>query len=334
MRKVMIKESTWTVVAVIVFALFFVWIGLSTLQFAPIWFSVLFLSVPILVIVIMLSRSSLLSKGLRHVSSLFNSTQVSEDRIILPEEVEYETGRISLDGYWTYSYATTSMGTGTTMGTRRRYYRTKRNFTTTERKRGMEIQFPSEPFRVEILGDGTGRVEAPAVRILSDPYRNVLLIFLTDEGEVTHIGNTNLTLSKGSDVAQISLRGEDRFLAGTVQAELSRARKVRIEAGSGDVWRKVAEGQNFEFRLSTLPEEKIVVFSHYKTASPLLMVKKLWKGPTILGHGSFELKAVLDVPLGRDISEGTTFDVEVVQKKQTKNDEKSGSMEFKDRWGI
>jgi len=334
MRKVMIKEGTWNVAIAVVFALFFIWVGLSALQFAPIWFSAVFLSVPILVIVIALSRSSLFSSGLRHVSSLFNSAEVSGDRIILPEEVEYETGRISLDGYWTYSYATTPVGTSTTMGTRRRYYRTRRSFRASKRGRGMEIQFPSEPFRVEILGDGTGTVEAPAVRILSDPYRDALLIFLTDEGEVSPVGSTNLTLSKGNDVAQISLRGEGRFLAGTVQAELSRARKVRIEVGSGNVWRKVAEGQNFEFRLSTLPEEKIVVFAHYKTASPLLMLKKLWKGPTILGHGSFDLKAVLDIPFGKDVTDGTTFNVDVVQKKPEENEKKSGGTKFERGWGF
>ncbi|WP_457742164.1 hypothetical protein [Thermococcus sp.] len=34
-----------------------------------------------------------------------------------------------------------------------------------------------------VLRDGTGRIEAPAVKILSEPYRNVILIFFTDEGD-------------------------------------------------------------------------------------------------------------------------------------------------------
>ena len=314
MKKVLVKESgTLAVFAVVVFAVVFIWIAIGMLSFAPTWFALLFLGMPVLFVLIALAKGTSVFTGNRKASALFEGSSVSEGGVTFPEELEYETGRVALDGYWT--------STG-----RSRSYHVRRSFETRERGRGTFVEFPNEPFRVGVLRDGTGRVEAPAVRILSGPYRDVLMIFLTDEGEVD--GSGTLTLSKGSDVATVTFRGEGRELRGAVQAELSKARKVRIEVGSGKVWKKTAEGTTFDFTFSPLPGEKTVVFANYKTVSPLSLIKSLWKGSIVLGHGAFELKAVLDVPLARDVVEKAEFRVEL------KNEEKAKKEGLEEEWGL
>ncbi len=314
MRKVLVKESGAFAVFAVIFAVLFIWVAIGIIGFAPKWFAILFLTIPVLFVIMVLTRGTGVFMGNRRASTLFEGSEVSESGITFPEELEYETGRVALDGYWT--------STG-----RNRSYHVRRSFRAGERRTGAFLEFPSEPFRVRVLRDGTGRIEAPAVRILSRPYRDVLLIFLTDEGIVE--GNGSVTLTRGRDVATLTFRGDGRFLIGTVQAELSKARKVRIEVGSGKVWRKIAEGQSFEFTFSPLPEEKTVVFANYKTVSPLSLVKTLWRDSAVLGHGTFELKAVLDVPLARDVVEKDSFIVELTDRER--KDEKN---EFEEEWGF
>ncbi|NJE49609.1 hypothetical protein E3E30_08550 [Thermococcus sp. 9N3] len=317
LRKVLVRESgTLAVFAVVVFEVVFIWIAIGMLSFAPMWFALLFLAMPVLFILLALAKGTSVFTGNKKASALFENSEVSESGVTLPEELEYETGRVTLDGYWT--------STG-----RSRSYNVRRSFEARERKTGTFVEFPDEPFRVQVLRDGTGRVEAPAVRILSGPYRDALLIFFTDEGEVT--GSGSLTLSKGSDVATVTFRGEGKELRGNVQAELSKARKVRIEVGSGKVWKRIAEGQSFDFTFSPIPEEKTVVFANYKTVSPMSLVKALWRDTAVLGHGAFELKAVLDVPLARDVVEKAEFQVEL---KKEGNVEKRERSEFEEEWGF
>ena len=309
MKKVLVKENPIGLMVMgVVFALFFAFIATSVLSsfgsFAPAGFGIAFILFPLLFVGILVFVGGRLLAGGKKASSLFSQATVSETSISFPEELEYEVGRVFLEGYWTYT--TTSTGSGTTSS---RNYRTRRSFRPAGRGRGLEVELPREPFRVELRADGTGTIDAPAIRILSEPYRNALVIFLTDEGVVN--GEGSLDLSRGNDMAQVTFRGEGKMLRGSVWAELSKARGVRVEYGLDKLWKTVAKGKgSFEFSFSTLPEEKILIFSHYNTVTPLAILKKLWSGPVILGHGTFELKAVLDIPLGRDVVERATFEVE------------------------
>ncbi len=308
-RKLLIKEGgIVTLAAVLIFSIFFIWIAVGMLDFAPAWFSLMFIATPVLFVLFVIFRGMSVLTGNRKASILFSNSEISDSEITFPAELEYEVGRLLLEGYW--SYSTMNTGTGVTNS---RSYRTRRSFTPEMKSRGLKAEFPRGPFRVELRGDGTGTIEAPAIRILEGPYRDVLIILLTDEGEVE--GEGSITLVKGSDTAQISFRGDGRFVEGSVWAGLSKSRRVRVEYGSNGMWRTVAEGRNeFSFRFSTLPEEKIVIFSHYSSVSPRSILRKLWKGPVILGHGSFELRGVLDVPLGRDVSDTAIFKVNLREK--------------------
>ncbi|WP_456366612.1 hypothetical protein [Thermococcus sp.] len=327
MRKVFVKENpAGAMIIGTVFTLFFLFVALSLLgsmsSLLPSAFTLLFILIPLLVLAVILVVGFRIWGGSRKASALFREAVLSETSVGFPGEVDYETGRVFLEGYWTYEHTTTSSGT---TGSRR--YRTRRSFRVEERGRGMEAPLPEGPFRVELHPDGTGIVEAPAIRIRGGRYDGSLIIFLTDEGEV--LGEGQLSLGKGSDMAQVRFRGDGKFLRGSVWAELSKARKVRIEIGSGGLWRKVAEGKSFDFSLSTLPEEKTVIFTHYDSVSPRSILKKLWSGPVIMGHGSFELKAVLDIPFGRDVVEKAQFTVELEE-----GEEKAEKGGIEEEWGV
>ncbi|WP_297487267.1 hypothetical protein [Thermococcus sp.] len=326
MRKVFVKENpVGAMVIGTVFTLFFLFVALSILgsmsSFLPSSFTLLFILIPFLVLaVIIVAGFRIWGEG-RKASALFREAVLSETSVSFPEEVSYDVGRVFLEGYWTYEHTTTSSGTTS------RRYRTRRSFRTEEKGRGMEAPLPMGPFRVELRQDGTGTIDAPALRIRGGRYDGSLIISLTDEGRI--LGEGQLDLSKGNDMAQVRFRGEGKFLRGSVWAELSKARKVRIEIGSGGLWRKVAEGKGFDFSISTLPEEKMVIFTHYDSVSPRSILKKLWSGPVIMGHGSFELKAVLDIPLGRDVVEKAQFTVELEE-----GEEKAEKGGIKEEWGV
>ncbi|WP_062371484.1 hypothetical protein [Thermococcus guaymasensis] len=310
MKKVLVKENPVGVMVIgVAFALVFIFLSMSIIgsfgSFVPTGFAAAFLLIPLLFVVILILMGSISIAGGKKASSLFNAATLSETSINFPEELEYAVGRIFLEGYWTYSSTSTGTGTGSS-----RTYRTRRTFRPSWRGRGLEVELPREPFRIELRADGTGIVDAPAIRVLSGPYKDAVVIFLTDEGVVE--GEGNLDLSRENDMAQVTFRGQGRELRGSVWAELSKARGVRIEYGSGDLWKTVAKGKgSFEFSFSPLPEEKIVIFSHYSTVTPRSILQKLWSGPVIMGHGTFELKAVLDVPLGKDVVETAIFNVEL-----------------------
>jgi len=329
MRKVLVKENpTGGMIIGTVFTLFFLFVALTILgsmsSFLPSAFTLLFVLIPILVLAVIFVVGFRIWGGSRKASALFNEAVLSETSVGFPGEVDYEVGRVLLEGYWTYEHTTTSSGT-----TSSRRYRTRRSFRVEERGRGMEAPLPRGSFRVELRQDGTGTLEAPALRVRGSGYDGSLIIFLTDEGKV--LGEGELSLSKGSDMAQVRFKGDGKFLRGSVWAELSKARKIRIEIGSGGLWRRVAEGKSFDFSLSTLPEEKTVIFTHYGSVSPRSILKKLWSGPVIMGHGSFELKAVLDIPFGRDVVETSVFRVEFEEEKGQNEGKEVSSGE---KWGF
>ncbi|ASJ06208.1 hypothetical protein [Thermococcus pacificus] len=148
----------------------------------------------------------------RRVQNFAEMVSFSDSSVSFPESLEFEVGRLEMRGYW--------VGSG-----RNRSYRVERKFTTERSGRSQGIAFPEGEFKVAIDADGSGIVTAPAVRLLSDPYKDVLLIFLTDSGRV--VGEWSIQLSHNGDSAEVVFKGEGKAVTGHVQAYLSKARKVR-----------------------------------------------------------------------------------------------------------
>ena len=232
--------------------------------------------------------------------------------VTFPEELEFEVGTLEMKGYW--------VGSG-----RNRSYHVERKFTASRRGLGSTIQFPKREFKATVAFDGTGAVSVPAVRITDELYRDVLLLFFTDDGGVRGGGTVTVTTEK--DSAQVSFRGEGKFIAGSVYATLNRARKVKVTlSAEGFSYEKViGKGHNFEFRERMLPEEKVVMVGTYGTVSPRLVVKGFGGETIVMGHGDFKIRAVLDIPLRPDVRAEETFRVELEGEEEK---------EFEEEWGV
>ncbi len=182
------------------------------------------------------------------------------------------------------------------------------------------------PFKVAVSPDGTGFVKAPAVRITDGVYKDIIVLFFTNEGEVK--GSGTITLATDKDSAQVSFRGEGKFITGSVYSELRKARRVKvaISAEGFSYEMAVGKGQAFEFRESMLPDEKVVMVGTYGTATPRMVAKALGGGTIVMGHGEFILRGILDIPLRPDVRAEKTFRVEL------SGEEKEGK-EFEE-WGV
>ncbi|NJF24091.1 hypothetical protein [Thermococcus sp. Bubb.Bath] len=127
----------------------------SSFQLIFLAFMGIFFAVPV---VLLLRVKSARSK----VSSFMRDASIGET-VTLPQPVRYEVGTYTCTGEWRSS------------GKNRHYY-TSHTFRRTESGEGPTIALPKGPFIVTVKRDDSGLVEFPAVRILSEPYKNVLLL--------------------------------------------------------------------------------------------------------------------------------------------------------------
>ncbi|NJE76679.1 hypothetical protein [Thermococcus sp. ES12] len=250
----------------------------------------------------------------RRAENFASLVSFSESGIAFPEELEFETGTLEMKGYW--------VGSG-----RNRSYHVERKFIAEKRDRASGVSFPRAGFKVAVSPDGTGFVRAPAVRITDELYKNILLLFFTDEGEVR--GSGTVAVATESDSAQINFRGDGKFIAGTVYSTLAKARRVKVALSvDGFEYEKIIEeGQSFEFRERMLPEEKVIMVGSYNTVSPRLLAGKIWRGTVVLGHGEFIIRGILDIRLRPDVKAEETFRVELEEEAEEEK-------EFEEGWGF
>ena len=239
----------------------------------------------------------------------------SDSGVTFPEPLEFEYGTLELRGYW--------VGSG-----KNRSYHVERKFTPSQKTRASSFAFPGEGFKATVAFDGTGRVSVPAVRITDELYRDIVVLFFTDEGEVKDSGT--VTVSTDRDSAQVNFRGEGKFIAGTVYSSLSKARKVKVAlTARGFEYEKViGKGGSFEFRERMLPEEKVIMVGTYGTVSPKLILSGLGGGTVVMGHGEFIIRGILVIPLRPDVKAEERFRVEL--KGEKAGEEK----EYGEEWGV
>ncbi len=277
---------------------------------AGLFFPLLFTAAFILIFGIGVKRAMLSRAEGKRAETLASLISTSGKMVSFPEELEFERGTLEVSGWWS--------------GGRNRTYHTSRKFTPAERFRGSGLEFLNSEFTVTVHRDGTGKLVVPAVRITSEPYRDVILAFLTNHGSV--IGNGTLRVSGGEDAAEVSFEGEGRFIRGRVYSSLSKARRVKVAITKEgfDYERVIGTGKSFEFNHPMLPEERVLLVSGYNTLSPRLLIGKLGRDTLLLGHGEFILKAILDLRFRPDVSAEKTFRVEL----------KTEGKEFEEEWGF
>ena len=314
MRVILIKErgSALVVVLIVTFAFLFMLpvIYLGAEAEGGLIFLAFFAAIFVLVLGVGAKRAMISRAEGKRAETLSSSISTSGRRISFPEELEFEIGTLEMSGWWS--------------GGRNRTYHTSRKFKTVERLRASEVEFRDEEFTITVYGDGTGSVVAPAARILSEPYRDVLLVFITNRGSVG--GGGTLTVSGDGDSAEVSFEGNGRFIRGRVYSTLSKARRVKVAVTKeGFSYEKViGTGESFEFTHPMLPEERTLIVGGYTTLSPRLLLGKLGKGTLVLGHGEFILRAILDLRFRPDIRAEKTFRVELEEEKE----------KFEEEWGF
>jgi len=247
-----------------------------------------------------------ISKQTKKAESLLSIVSISEGGISFPEEFEFEYGILNMKAWWSSSGKSRS-------------YHVSREFIPAGTARASDIPFINAEFKMLIWHDGSGFVSAPAVRILSEPYRDVVFLFLTEKGKVD--ANGTLVLSTDNDSAQIIVKGVEENITGRVYSTLNKARKVRITISAPESTYEIpiAEGNNFEFSYRMLPEEKIIIAGGCKVIDPKGIKRNLNKQHVVMGHGKFILKGILDLPFRRDVSENMSFTV---------------TLEERDEWGF
>lgn len=302
-------------VVFIVFALLFFVFAFPLTKIAGTSFQLIFLAfmgiffaVPILLLLRVKSATS-------KVSSFMRDASIGET-VTLPQPVQYEVGTYTCTGEWRSS------------GKNRHYY-TSHTFRRMERGEGSTIKLPKGPFVVTVKRDDSGLVEFPGVRILSDPYKDVLLLYMPSTGRVDASGTIEIV--RENDSAQLSLRGSGKSLSGTVYSTLQKARKVKVEIFH-TAWRrnrfKIAEGITFDFSKNLLPEEDTLIVTYYGF-SPRDFRRLMGSGEHILGHGTYGVRLVLDIPLRPDVVEEGSFEVVLEEEKESEKEKASG-----DGWGF
>lgn len=242
-------------------------------------------------------------KQAKKAESLLSMVSISESGISFPEELEFEYGTLNMKAWWSSSGKSRS-------------YHVSREFIPAGTARASNIPFINAEFKMLIEYDGSGFVSAPAIRILSEPYKDVVFLFLTEKGKVD--ANGTLVLSTDNDSAQVIVKGVEENITGRVYSTLNKARKVKIAISAPESAYEipVAEGDNFEFSYRMLPEEKIIIAGGYKVIDPRVIKRKLGKQYVVMGHGEFILKGTLDLPFRRDVSEIMNFTVTLKEKDE------------------
>ncbi|ACS32713.1 hypothetical protein [Thermococcus gammatolerans] len=239
----------------------------------------------------------------RRAFSFVGTVSVSGNSLVLSEKVEYETGRLLIEGRSYY------LGKG-------RHYQIERRFVKSSSGKGSEIVPIWDEFFVEINGDGIGYFNAPAVLIKTGKYSGLALIFLTSRSETRFRDTMHLEIN--GEEATVEYHFDGGVLRGVVHSWLSKARGIRlyISGGGGEVKKKLGGGREFEFSYRLLPEEDTVLVAPFRFITPMMILGNLGgflpspREGLLFGHGTYELKAVLNVPFGRDVVEKVTFRIE------------------------
>jgi hypothetical protein len=303
------------VVVFMIFALiFFVFafplteMGGMNFQLMFLTFMGIFFTIPVLLLL-------RVKKARSKVSSFMRDASIGET-VTLPQPVQYEVGTYTCTGEWRG-------------GGKNRHYYTSHTFRGAERKEGPTINLPKGSFIATVKRDDSGLVEFPGVKILSEPYKNVLLLQMPSNGTVK--ASATIEVTHENDSAQLSLKGMNRSLTGTVYATLQKARKAKVEIFH-TAWErnrfKIGEGITFDFSKELLPEDDILIVA-YDGFSPRDFRALMGGGEYIMGHGNYGIRLILDIPLHPDVSNEGSFEVILEEEKEAEKEEVPN-----DDWGF
>ncbi len=235
-----------------------------------------------------------LREGPRKAAFLASTITAEGNRLVFPEELEFEYGRITL-------IQTPEMR------------RPRREFKQLRKDKGSTFEFPEEGFKVVATME-RGFARFPALRILSRSYERIVIVFLTNSGRVD--GKKVLTLPTPTGYIDLEVEGRGRKLRGRfyVPPGENRTAEVALSAPeSPGLSVKIADSSMDEFTYPLLPEEKLVVFAPYGSLSLENLLGTLKTKGIAMGHGEFIL---LFSPKGLRKKEAKEYRFTVVPEKE------------------
>lgn len=225
----------------------------------------------------------------RAAAELASSSRIEGEEIILPEELEFEYGRLVL-----------RLLTG-------REHSIK-EFRQEGKEKAGRVAFLNEEFRLLITPEGEGLASFPAVRILSRPYEGVMLLFMTDKGTVV----CRKSLSIPAFDVHLDVKGRGKKLLGKIYSAPEKAKNVRVLLSMPEernVEVEIAGGSIKEFEYSMLPEEMIVIYTSYGALSLGEIARKFRGKGAVLGHGEFLIRFAVEGRLKKRHSRRESFKV-------------------------
>ena len=331
------KPSTAVYLIVIVVFAIFIFIGLSIITIMCLATPTIikempiFLLGPVTLIIFGIVMPIYALKGIKRISkirtalsNLASQIKTSEDEVRLPYKMEVEYGFVKIDYYRSRRSSGSSLEVkfeigGHTSSTHHGYCHAKFNGvrrTVTDR-----IPFVNEKFSIAFRVFRDFRdvaAELPAVKIASGEYKDILFIFLTNEGYVE--GSKTLVLSKDDDIVQVSLKGVGKAIEGEINGTIKNARGVRVEALFCNKFVELASAKSSgvvqkRFVSKVIPDEKmVIILPDVSIDKPIIndfvdLLERYFEPPFVMGHGKYTIKAVLDLPLKKDVVDECTFTV-------------------------
>ncbi|NJE25140.1 hypothetical protein E3E22_00545 [Thermococcus sp. MV5] len=216
-------------------------------------------------------------EGPKKATLLAKQTIFERNRLIFPMELEFEYGRMEL------------LSSPERMGS-------KKEFKVIERKKTSIFEFPDEDFKLVATYE-KGFASFPAVKILTKAYERTVLLFMTNKGEVTVKKLIPSSILRSN--MDVEIRGEEKELVRRLYKLPNQREKVEIFLSAPESPKtsvKIADSSAEEFRYSMVPNERIVIFSHYGSLSMENLLRTLNSSKIILGHGEFLVMFKLSKP--------------------------------------
>ncbi len=230
----------------------------------------MYLAFALIVIGLMMFCLGKMREAPKRAAMLAEACTFEGARLVFPDELEFEYGRITLH--------------------RSEKRRSAKKFQVLKRGKSSTLKFPRGEFKL-CAAIGKGFASFPAVRVLTHPYDGAVVLFMTQEGRV--VGKRLLTASTSGGYVDVEIEGRGKSLLGRFYTPPGQRGKVEILLSapeSPEVSIKIADSSMGEFEYPLLPEESTVIFCPYGSLSVDNILKTLGLTATAMGHGVFTVR--------------------------------------------
>jgi len=235
------------------------------------------------------------------LARLVRDMMVSDLYVGLPCRVDYETGIYRCIGDWELveDYR----------GRRSRKYFVTHKFTTETTGSDRSVKLPQGTFLAIAKRVGAGILGFPAIKFLSEPYRDLLVLVMTPKGEVT--GRGRLEVAHENRVAAVEYKGSGTFLTGECYSLSDNPARMKVEIAHKsrpEIRARVGRGKSFEFSRQLLPDD-VTVFIARKELPLKQFSKLMGNRGVVMGHGRYAVRLILDLRFRKDVSKEAEFEV-------------------------